>query len=161
MVDETPVGLELRFTRTAHADAASELLEVRPHSRESRQHVLELSELDLKLCLARSRSRREDVEDQLGAIHHALACRVLDVLALRRCQLIVEDDERRLRVGDERRELVDLALAEIRRRVGSIDLLRETADDDRTSRVRQFLELVEMVVDVMARRGAFPRRADQ
>ena len=51
VVDEPAIRLELGFTRAAHADAAAELLEVGPHARESRQHVLELRELDLHLRL--------------------------------------------------------------------------------------------------------------
>src|SRR5215203_3291196 len=47
----------------------------------------------------------------LGAIHHALARRVLDVLPLRRCEFVVEDDERRFGLTNERPELLDLALA--------------------------------------------------
>ena len=34
-------------------------------------------------------------------------------------------------------------------------------DDDRAGGIDELLELLEMLVDVMARRGAFPRRADE
>src|SRR4030095_14364269 len=91
MIDEASVGLELRLTGSPHPDAAARLLEVRPHTRQARQHVLELRQLDLELGFPRSRSRRENVEDQLGAIHHALAGGVLDVLPLSRSELIVEN----------------------------------------------------------------------
>ena len=53
VVDQPAVGLELRFAGTAHADAAAELLEVGPHARQARQHVLELRELHLHLRFAR------------------------------------------------------------------------------------------------------------
>jgi hypothetical protein len=36
MIDEPAVGLELRFSRPAHADTAAEFLEVTPHSLEAR-----------------------------------------------------------------------------------------------------------------------------
>src|SRR5674476_1218842 len=62
MIDQTSIGLELGFTRTAHANASAEFLEVGPHAREARQCVLELRELHLHLCLTRARARREDVE---------------------------------------------------------------------------------------------------
>jgi hypothetical protein len=120
-----------------------------------------LRELDLQLGFARARARREDVENQLGAIHHALAGRILDVLALRRCELVIEDDERCVHLFDERAELVDLPFAEIRRRIRSVDLLRDAADDDRARRIDELLELLEMLVDVMARRCAFSRRANE
>src|SRR6185437_10723429 len=108
-VDQSAVGLELRLAGSPHADAAAKFLEVGPHSSEARQHVLELRELHLHLGLARSRARREDIEDELGAVHHAAADRVLDVLALRRRQLVVEDDERRAVFLYAIAQLVDLA----------------------------------------------------
>jgi hypothetical protein len=100
MVDETPVSLELCFTRPAHSDTAAKLLEVSPHSHESRQHVLELCELDLHFCFRRSRACCEDVEDQFSAIHHALARCILDVFSLRGCELVIEDDQSRFGLGN-------------------------------------------------------------
>ena len=161
MADKAAVGLQLRLTRSPHSDTAARLLEVRPHSRETWQHVLELGELDLKLGLAGPRPRREDVEDQFGAVHHALAGGVLDVLALGRRQLIVEDDERRILRVDERPELLDLPLPEVGRGVGPIDLLCDAPDDDGTGRVDELLELLEMLIQIVARRRPFARRADK
>jgi hypothetical protein len=161
MVDETTVGLELRFTGAAHADAAAKLLQVRPHPREAREHVLELRELHLHLCLARARARREDVQDQLGTIHHALARGVLDVLPLRRRELVIEDDERCVRLLDERAELLDLPFPEVRRGIRTIDLLSDASDDDGAGSVRELLELIEMLVDVVPRRRSLARRADE
>jgi hypothetical protein len=161
MIDEAAVGLELRLAGPSHPDSAARFLEVRPHARQTRQHVFELRELDLELGLARPRARREDVEDQFGAIHDALASGVLDVLALRRRELVVEDDERRALLVDECPELVDLSLAEIGRRVRPIDLLRDAADDDRTGGVRELLQLLQMLVQVVTRRRPLPRRADE
>jgi hypothetical protein len=161
MIDETTVRLQLRFARAAHADAAAELLEVRPHARETRQHVLELGELDLQLGLARPCARREDVQYQLGAIHDALAGRVLDVLALRWRELVVEDDQRRALLVDQRTQLIDLSFPEVRGGIGPIDLLGDVADDDRARRVDELLELFEVLVDMMACRRSFPRRANE
>ena len=84
LIDQAPVRLELRFTRTAHTDAAAEFLEVGPHASQSRQHVFELRQLDLDFGFARAGARRKDVENQLCAIHHACADGILDVLALAR-----------------------------------------------------------------------------
>src|SRR5689334_8706732 len=159
MIDESSVRFELRLTGATHANATAEFLEVRPHSRQARQHVLELRELDLLFCLARARTRREDVEDELCPIHHAFASRVFDVLALRRGELVVEDDERRLGIADQCAELLDLSFAEVSRGVWSVDLLRDGAHDNGTRRVDELLELIEVLVDVVARGGAFTRRA--
>jgi len=161
MADEASVSLQLRFARASHPDTAARLLEVRPHSRESRQHVLELGELDLELGFAGPRPRCEDIEDQLGAVHHTLAGSVLDVFPLRWGQLIVEDDERRILRVDERPELLDLSLPQVGRGVGSIDLLRDGSDDDGTSGIDELLELLEVLIEIVARGRPFARRADK
>ena len=161
MVDEASIGLELGLTRSPHPDTAARLLEVRPHARETRQHVLELGELDLQLGFAGPRSRGEDVEDQLRPVHHALARGVLDVLALGRPQLIVENDERRILRVDDGPELLDLSLSQVGRGVGPIDLLCDASDDDGTSRVDELLELLEMLIQIVARRRSLARRADK
>src|SRR6185503_4978146 len=161
MVDQAAVRLELGFTGSAHADATAEFLEVGPHAREARQHVLELRELHLHLRLRGPRPRREDVQNQLGAIHHALAERIFDVLALAGAQLVVEDDERRLQFVHTLAELVELARAEIGARIGAVDLLRQLADDDGARGVGQLLELAQMFADGAARARTFERRADQ
>jgi hypothetical protein len=93
--DEAAVRLQLRLTRTAEPDTAADTRKVRPHPLQPRQHVLQLRQFHLHLRLAGPRARREDVEDQLRAVHHPRLQRLLEVLALRRRQLLVEDDERR------------------------------------------------------------------
>src|SRR5437763_17069119 len=49
---DAAVDLQLRLTDASGADAAGLTLEVRPLPRESRQHVLELCQLDLRTGLA-------------------------------------------------------------------------------------------------------------
>jgi hypothetical protein len=82
VIDESTVRLELRFAGASHPDTPAKLLEVRPHPRQPGQHVLQLRKLDLHLRLARAGARGEDVEDELRAVHHALADGVLEVLPL-------------------------------------------------------------------------------
>src|SRR6185369_14161944 len=98
--------LELRFAGAPRADAATPLSrEVRPVSRQPRQEVLELGELDLQLPFDALRALREDVEDELAPVDHAnrrLASRrrveaALEVSLLGGAQRIVEDDQ--VRVG--------------------------------------------------------------
>jgi hypothetical protein len=96
VTDQPTVGLELRFAGAPDADAAAELLEVGPHPRQPRHGVLELRELDLHLGLGAAGAGGKDVEDQLRPIDHPRVERVLDVLALRGGELVVEDDECRL-----------------------------------------------------------------
>src|SRR6476619_1478928 len=92
VVDQPAVRLELRLAGTANTDAPAELLEVRPHARQARQRVLQLRELDLHLGLAAPRTRGEDVEDELRAIHDTRAHGVFHILALRWRQLVVDND---------------------------------------------------------------------
>ena len=87
----------------------------------------------------RACARRENVEYELRAIHDAASDRVLDVLPLRWSELVVEDDKRRVTIFDDGAQLFDLPLAEIRRRVRSVDLLRQRPDDRRAGRVGETL----------------------
>src|SRR5918995_775704 len=84
---DPPVGLELRLTGAARAHAAAEPLEVLPHPAHAREVVLELRELDLELSLGADGVLREDVEDQLRAVHDSRAERVLERPLLRRGEL--------------------------------------------------------------------------
>jgi len=70
LVDEAPVHLELGLPRPAHPDPALVSLEVSPESLQSGAEVLELSQLDLDPRLAGARPEREDVENELAAVHH-------------------------------------------------------------------------------------------
>ena len=59
--------------RTAHAlgvDAAVLPRRVRPQTREARQNVLLLRHLDLHFAFPRAGALGEDVEDELGPVHH-------------------------------------------------------------------------------------------
>jgi hypothetical protein len=134
---------------------------VGPHAREPRQQVLELRQLDLHLGFARSRARGEDVEDQLGAIHDPAADGVFDVLALAGRQLVVEDDERRVRLENALAQLVDLAAAEVRPGIGPVDLLRDLPDDDGARGVGEVRQLAEVIVDSAAGAGPLARRPDE
>ena len=139
--DEPAVGLELRLARAAHADAAAELLEVGPQVGQARQRVLELRELHLHPGLGAPRAHGEDVEDQLGPVDHAAAELELEVLPLRGAELVVEDEHGRVLLLGEELQLVELALAHVGGGIGTVDVLRELADDDGAGGVGQALEL--------------------
>ena len=46
-IDFAPVGLKLRFTRTACSDTAAQLRHLNASSGEARQHVFQLRQFDL------------------------------------------------------------------------------------------------------------------
>lgn len=163
MLHETTVGFELRFTGTTHADAdtATRLLQVRPHPRQPRQHVFELREFDLQACFVRSRTRCENVENEFRAIHHARVHRKLDVATLCWSKLVVENDKRRTELVDSLFEFVDLAAAEIRCGVGSVELLRQRTDNNNACRVRKPCQFLEMFVDLMTSSAALRGSTDE
>src|SRR5437660_3900703 len=64
------IHFQLRFARSARADAAGLSRQVMPHPRQSRQKILQLRQLDLQTAFATARALREDVENELGAIEN-------------------------------------------------------------------------------------------
>ena len=81
---QPPVGLDLRLTGPAGADAAAEALEVRPQTTHPREVVLQLRQLDLQLALSGVGVRGEDVEDDRRPVDHRHAERLLEVALLPR-----------------------------------------------------------------------------
>src|SRR5262249_12401393 len=63
MPDAPAIRFQLRFTRASRADAAAEPRERRRRANQTRQHVLQLRELDLQLPFSRSCAAREDIQD--------------------------------------------------------------------------------------------------
>ena len=144
LADDAPVGLELGLARAPEPDAASDAGEVGPHSGEARQHVFELRQLDLQLGFVAPRPGREDVEDDFGPVHDPNLELALEVGALDRAQLLVEDDQRGAGVGDRGSHLLHFAFADQRRGIGRRDLLRHAAHHFGTGGVHQPGELLEM-----------------
>ena len=161
MADEAAVSFELRFTRTPEADTAARLLEVGPHPRQAREHVLELRQFDLQPRLPAAGARREDVEDDFGPVHDAAPGRILDVLPLRRRQLVVEQDERDILGGDALAQFVDLALPQVGRGIRPVELLCQRANDLRPRRVGESFQLEQVFVEVVLRVRPLQRRADE
>ena len=90
MANQPAVGLELRFTRAAHADAAAEIFEVGPHAREARQQIFELRELHLHLGLA-LRARTAKISRMNSARSMTRLPAEFSMFPLRGGELIVEN----------------------------------------------------------------------
>ena len=144
--DQPAVFLELLFARAAHPDAALVPRQVGPHPLEPGHRVFELRQLDLEVGLVRSRVRREDVEDHLGAIDHLDPELLLEVARLGGAQVVVEDDDVGLLGLDERLELLDLARADVGRDVDLLPLLQQAADHLQAGRLGQSPELLQGIV---------------
>ena len=146
-VDAAAVDLEFRLAGAARADTAAEAREHESLAAEARQVVLELRELDLQLALPRAGALCEDVEDQCRAVDDLDAEHLLEIVLLRRRELVVEDQERRIAVLDFHGDLGDFAAPEEEGGVGLLAALDELADNDGARRVGQPLELGHRLVD--------------
>ena len=166
-VDPAPVGLDLGLTGTAAADAAA--LRADPATGLAGQvatpaaqpllHVAQLGELDLGLALPRLRVLGEDVEDQRGAVDDLDLDAVLEVPQLAGRELAVADH--RVRAGrlDDLAQPVDLAAADVRRRVGLLAALVERVEHLGAGGLGEQGELGHRVLGVLD--GAFGPHADQ
>ena len=160
------VGLELRLAGAARADAgaerartAAEALEVLPHAAHARQVVLELRELDLELSLGARRVLGEDVEDQLRPVDDARRQGVLERALLRRLELVVDDQDLGVGVLVGLLQLLELALADVRPRIGVRALLHELGDRLDAGRARELAQLAELLLGVGGASGARRERA--
>ena len=149
------VGFELRFAGSAQPDATADAREVRPHPRQTREQILELRQLDLELGFVTARARRENVENNLGAIHDAHAEILLELDALDGSQRLVEQHQGRTRRRQLILERFDFALAEVEVGRRGVDALDGFADDLSAGGVGEALQLVEVLVHVHRVVGAF------
>lgn len=77
--DVTAVALQLALTRSARADAAAETAHRLAHTRQTRQNVLVLRQLDLQLALAGARTLCENIEDERRAVEYRAAGQLLQI----------------------------------------------------------------------------------
>src|SRR2546422_5736411 len=159
--DRAAVGFELGFARSPEADTAADTRQVVPHPRQARQQILELRQLDLQLRFVAARARREDVENDLGAVHHAHAETFLELHALHRREALVEQHQRRAGRGELVLQRFDLALAEIEVGRGGVDPLDGATNDLGTGGVGEALELFEVLVDADGVIGALAWSTDE
>src|SRR6266566_5556864 len=146
--NDAPVGFQLRFAGTSESDATANTRQVRPHAGEPRQQVLELRQLHLELRLVTARARREDVENDFGAIHHAHAEALLELDALHGREALVEEHQRRAGRGQLVLQRFDFALTEVEVRRRGIDALDGPADHFGAGGVGETLEFFQVLVDM-------------
>ena len=94
------VGLYLRLTHTAvGASAAALAVQVTPHARQTRQHVLQMRHLYLRLRVTRLRALQKNLQNQYRPVDHPHIRRMLlapvdgffEVSYLPRAQLVIKD----------------------------------------------------------------------
>ena len=146
------VGLDLGLTGTSGADAASETGHLDAFSRQTRQQVFELRQLDLQLALLGARTQREDVKNQGGAVNDAHIGVVFDVLDLGGRQLAVHHDEVKLLRFADLFDLLELARADEGRAFGALQLLGHGEGRLRSRGLDKLLQLRKRRLRVKAAR---------
>ena len=91
--DAAAVHFELRFPRSARADAAAEPGHLDAAAGKTREQVIQLRQLDLQLPFARPGVAGKDGKNHLRAVHHAAVGDLFDVALLRGRQLGIENEE--------------------------------------------------------------------
>ena len=131
------VRLKLCFTRAACADAAAELRHLNAASGESRQHVVQLSELHLQLTFSGSRMLGKNIEDQLRSIDHSPLNNLFDIALLGRAEIVIEEQDIGVDRSGGSSNFLELASADQRCGIGTIAALQDFADHLRTGTLRQ------------------------
>jgi len=143
---QSAVGLQLRLAGPAGADAAAEPLEVLPQPAHPREVVLELRELHLELALGADGVLGEDVEDQLGTVDDPRGELVLERALLHRAELVVDEQDLRLRRRVRLLQVGELALADVCARIGARTVLHHRPERLDAGRAGELLELGQLVL---------------
>ena len=151
-LDAAAIGFELGFAGPASADAAAELGHGFAAAGEARQHVFELSELDLELALARAGVTGKDVEDELRAIENAAGQGGFEIAQLRGRKVVIEENQIGLRRGGDGSDLFDFSGADERGGIGTRAALDEFGGYLAAGAQQQFAKFGERLFDVEAGR---------
>ncbi len=94
VLQDAPVGLDLRFAGAAQKAAAAALaLQMGPASDETPALIFEMRQLDLKRAFLGAGAPAENFQDQAGAIEHLGFEFGLEIALLHRRQRMVDDDQ--------------------------------------------------------------------
>jgi hypothetical protein len=103
------VELELGFTGAAQTNTTFLPIQVGPATHQPGLRMLELSQLHLQLTLIGTGPIREDGENQLGAGDHPAGEVFLQVPLLTSAQLMIDNEQIRIRQAHQPTELLELA----------------------------------------------------
>jgi len=102
---------------------------VGPHPGQTRDQVLQLSQLDLQLAFVALRPQRENVQDQRNTIDHAHLDVALDIALLGGGQIVIEQDDFDIIGLNGQRDLLCLAGANEEFGVGAGTLADDRVND--------------------------------
>ena len=114
-----------------------------PHSRQSRQQILQLRELNLQSAFATARALRENVENQLRAIEHFAGKEGFQIAPLRRRKFVIENHRCHLSILQCRLERFGFAFADVVGRGRLLQFLSDRIDNFRAGGIRQLRQFVE------------------
>ena len=150
--DDPFVSFDLRFTHTAVGSTSASLsVEVRPHTRQTRQHILKVRHFDLGLSIGCLGALKEDLEDKNSAIDDTnvreafVIKRFLDITYLPRGEFVVEDhDVYGMMLPYILVDFIEFAFAHIGSRNRKIQSLGEPFDGNDTMCVGQKSQLIQV-----------------
>ena len=148
-LDDASVGLDLCLARASHADTALLTLEVGPHSCQSREQILILRQLHLRLGRGGLCAAGEDVEDQARTVENLHLQFFLDVGNLLGGEVVVENHHPYVVFLDIFLDFSQFALPHECAGIGLFEFLHKACDNLGSGRVGQKLKLVEIFVHLV------------
>ena len=146
VADDSTVRFDLALAGTAARSRAAPLpLQVRPHTRQTREHILVIGQLHLGLGIGRLRPRHENIENQTRAVENPAGHGRLDVARLRRREFVVENrhvDLLLLAIGSD---LLQFPRTDINTGRRLRKALRKTTDTYDTGRFSQKFQFGEVL----------------
>jgi Na+:H+ antiporter len=143
--DTAPIRFEFRFSGTTRSDAAAKTRQRDAGAHQPRKQVFELRKLDLPLPFSRSGAPRENVKDQLRSIEDLALEPLFELAKLRRCQLVVENDNVNVCLGARRCQSGDFTAAEKGSGIRLRSLLKHSQHDCGAGGIGETRQFVERV----------------
>jgi hypothetical protein len=105
--------------------------------------MLQLREFDLELALAAAGTLTENIEDQFGAIKHTHLPQALKVALLDCRNFVIEEHELRAIGSQQSGNLVGLACADVKLRIGTRTMADQSGCHDMTGGLGQSAEFIK------------------
>ena len=148
-IDPPAVRFQLRFTRTARADAAAQAGHFRAPSGEARQQIIQLRQLHLQLPFARPGAAGENIQDQLRPVQNLAIERAFQIAKLGGRKFSVEQHHVGFMEIHQAAQFIQFAGADQRGRIGRLAGLNDGLFHARAGRVGESLHFFERFFGAM------------